>query len=188
MFLEGSLVNSQKKKKISTVIWPPQLATPKTSYAPAVSQVQPYGTLTAGRGLFSAPFRPSRSAEDIRPLTEHFETGLGLDLAELVLDGDPVEAGVAGHHVAYLHGPAVVVLAHPDPAVDADRPAVLLPRRPRRRVSRHAAPEPDRVADVRDLVVQHGVELWRAATLRPLRRTPVRLACRARAQNPRFMT
>lgn len=96
-------------------------------------------------------------------LTQHFETRRGLDFPVFVFDGDPVDSRVFGSDVAYFHGPVVVVLSDFYPAVDADRSTVLFPRRPGRRVTGHAALKPDRLADVRHLVVEDGVEFRRAA-------------------------
>jgi len=72
----------------------------------------------------------------------------------------------------------VVVLANSHPAIDADWLAVLLPRRPRRRVAGHAAQEPNRLADVGDPVVKYGVKFRRTASLQPFGTSVVRFACK----------
>lgn len=127
-------------------------------------------------------WRTTRMLQSFIILTRHLESGRALDLAEFVFHRDPVQACVVDRHVAYLQRPIVVVFADSHSAVDADRLAVLLPRRPRWWVTGNAALESDRVADVRDAVVKDGVKFRRAAPFQPLGRTSVvaRFACEAR--------
>lgn len=115
----------------------------------------------------------------LRALTHHFKSSCGLDFSEFVFHRDAVEAGVVGGDVAYLQRPVIVVLAYSHSAVDAYWPAVFFPRRPGRRVTRHTALEPDRLAHIRYLVVEDRVEFRRAAPFQSLGTPVVWFTCSA---------